>query len=267
MALPLALLASAVPSLIKGAFLLKNKPNEDDYRNKNTETALGRIIANNQADVVNKTLYNQLTKGAKSLGSRLYQQQEHGLDVAKEKGLLTEGQYARALLQGGTDIQSQVGQQEQGALVENTKYTAGLQDNVDKATIQLGAMKDQARREYLAAKYQHKAELWGVGMDLAATGVNVFNQVMSDDSNKRFMTDLTNRFGKPEEWIGNVDKMNTILSIMLLKNAGFDMLGGMGGQSITGEVDKFLSNPEMVADKSQRYLDPTNPNALSYLYQ
>ena len=221
MAFPFALLAAAIPAVAKAGYLLTNKPKESDYRNKYAEGALDRIIANNQADVVNKTLYNQMTRSAKSLGARLYQQQQHGLDIGREQGLLTSGQHARALLQGGTDIQSQVGQQEQTALLENTKYTSGLQQNIDDATLKLGALKDQARKEYLSAKQQHTAALWGSVGDIASMATSITGRILEDNANKKWMDNLIKEHGKPEDWVNNPDKLDTIMVQLLLRSAGF----------------------------------------------
>jgi len=141
---PIPTLLTGIPSILKGAYLLGHEPKRGDFTNTYLEESLQNVISNNQADIVNKTLLNQATSGAKSIGARMQQQSQHGLDVARESGLLSEGQHAQALLQSGAEIQSKVGEQYQQLLGENVKYTAGLQDKVDQARLQLGAAKDEA---------------------------------------------------------------------------------------------------------------------------
>ena len=111
----LTLLLQAVPVAMKTGYLLFNKPKKSLYQNKELENTVQRLIANNQADIVNKTLMNQLTSQAKSLGARVYQQQQHALEIGREQGLLSSGQYAQGLLTAGAQTQATVGAQAQQA--------------------------------------------------------------------------------------------------------------------------------------------------------
>ena len=187
------LLAGITPA-IKAGYLLANKPKPDDFRDKFGEETLNKMIANNQADIVNKTLLNQTTSAAKSLGSRLYQNTQHELDIAKEKGLLSSGQHAQALLSAGSDIQGKVGEQQQQALIQNTQFTAGLKANLDEQRMELGRIKDQAAKDYKAATKQWEAELVGVGMDFATVGANFAQAKFAEADTQQFMDDLMKEY-------------------------------------------------------------------------
>jgi len=154
-------LLQAIPHLAKmgtGTYNLINLNNHPDmFRNKNQEDAFSRIIANNNADITRKTLLNQTSSAAKSLGSRLYQQAQRGLDIARERGMLSQGQYAQNLLGAGSEIQSRVGEQQQQALLQNTQLAAGLRQETDKYRSMLAQLKDEAAQKYKQAK----GEAWG----------------------------------------------------------------------------------------------------------
>lgn len=221
------LLAGITPA-IKAGYLLANKPKPDDYRDKFGEEALNKLIANNQADIVNKTLLNQTTSAAKSLGSRLYQNTQHELDIAKEKGLLSSGQYAQALLSAGSDIQGKVGEQQQQALIQNTQFTAGLKANLDQQRLELGRIKDQAAKDYKAATKQWEAELVGVGMDFATVGANFAQAKFADARTQGFMDDLMKEY--PDWSKLTYQQQNGILLKMQLHQLGykFPTIGSIG---------------------------------------
>lgn len=221
------LLAGITPA-IKAGYLLANKPKPDDYRDKFGEETLNKMIANNQADIVNKTLLNQTTSAAKSLGSRLYQNTQHELDIAKEKGLLSSGQHAQALLSAGSDIQGKVGEQQQQALIQNTQFTAGLKANLDQQRLELGRIKDQAAKDYKAATKQWEAELVGVGMDLATVGANFAQAKFAEAGTQRFMDDLMKEY--PDWSKLTYQQQNGILLKMQLHQLGykFPTIGSIG---------------------------------------
>ena len=78
MPLPLPLLLA--PAAIAGVKTLYTALNKPKLREpKFMIEALDKQIANNSADIVNKTLMNVGTSAAKSAGARLYQQQERGI--------------------------------------------------------------------------------------------------------------------------------------------------------------------------------------------
>ena len=188
------LVAPAVAQGVKTLFTAFNKPK----RPKQTEmmTELERQISNNQADIVNKTLMNTLTRGAKSLGSRMYQQSERGLDIMRNKGDLSEGQYAKGLLTAATDIQSQVGQQTETAMLQQQQTNLQMQDRVSNARLQLAQMKDQARAQYEGDKLQWTNEMVGGVLDTAMGAFNAVKDVQISGKinsflNGRNLTDLS----------------------------------------------------------------------------
>ena len=236
------LLAGIAPA-IKAGYLLANKPKPDDYRDKFGEEALNKLIANNQADIVNKTLLNQTTSAAKSLGSRLYQNTQHELDIAKEKGLLSSGQHAQALLSAGSDIQGKVGEQQQQALIQNAQFTAGLKANLDQQRLELGRIKDQAAKDYKAATKQWEAELVGVGMDFANVGANFAQAKFTEQRNQDFMDILMKEY---PDWSNlTYQQQNDILLKMQLHQLGykFPTIGSIGTSGL-GEMENPSLLPE-----------------------
>lgn len=227
------LLAGIAPA-IKAGYLLANKPKPDDYRDKFGEEALNKLIANNQADIVNKTLLNQTTSAAKSLGSRLYQNTQHELDIAKEKGLLSSGQHAQALLSAGSDIQGKVGEQQQQALIQNTQFTAGLKANLDQQRLELGRIKDQAAKDYKAATKQWEAELVGVGMDFATVGANFAQAKFAEAGTQRFMDDLMKEY--PDWSKLTYQQLNGILLKMQLHQLGYSLPSSPASDTQTGNL-------------------------------
>jgi len=248
----------AIPSAVKLGYLLTHKPKYDDYHNKGTEGALERIISNNQADIVNKTLYNQTTAAAKSLGSRLYQQHEHGLEIAREKGLLSEGQHAQALLGAGTDIQTKVGEQQESALLENTKHASLLKQNLDQARLQLGQVQDEARRNFQAAKQQRTAELFSVGMDFGAVAANVISQAVVDSNIKKFMKKMTDKFGDPSGWDNTT--LTNVINAVSLKAAGYDIFGGSTPKATNLKTGNKIEPVLTASSGRTAYGVPTAPN-------
>lgn len=243
------LLAGITPA-IKAGYLLANKPKPDDYRDKFGEETLNKMIANNQADIVNKTLLNQTTSAAKSLGSRLYQNTQHELDIAKEKGLLSSGQHAQALLSAGSDIQGKVGEQQQQALIQNTQYTAGLKSALDEQRMELGRIKDQAAKDYKAATKQWEAELVGVGMDFATVGANFAQAKFTEQRNQDFMTDLMKEY---PDW-GNLtrEQRSDIYFKMQMHALGYSLPSSIG----TPASDTQTGN--LLAGKSGTYVPVEN---------
>lgn len=232
------LLAGITPA-IKAGYLLANKPKPDDFRDKFGEETLNKMIANNQADIVNKTLLNQTTSAAKSLGSRLYQNTQHELDIAKEKGLLSSGQHAQALLSAGSDIQGKVGEQQQQALIQNTQFTAGLKANLDEQRMELGRIKDQAAKDYKAATKQWEAELVGVGMDFATVGANFAQAKFTEQRNQDFMTDLMKEY---PDW-GNLtrEQRSDIYFKMQMHALGYSLPSSIGTPASDTQTGNLLA--------------------------
>jgi len=213
MPVPLALsLAPVALQGIKTLYTALNKPK----RPENTElmTTLERQISNNQSDIVNKTLMNNITRNAKSLGSQMYQNQERSLDVMRNKGDLSEGQYAKGLLTAGQGIQAEVGKSQDNALMAQGERNLQMQDRVENARLQLAQMKDAARAQYLGDKQQWGNELMGGILDTATAGFNAAMQGIADKNiqsqvgkilNGRNITDLT-----PDELTNFAVQLNMI---------------------------------------------------------
>lgn len=216
------LLLSALPSMVKGAYLLTNKPKREDYRMRGMEDAFQRMISSNQADIVGKTLLNQTTSSAKSLGARLFQQSQRGLQAGYERGMLTEGQMAQGLLLSGAGIQEKVGEQQQQGLLAQHQASMQAKERLDAARLELGAVKDQAEQNYLAATQQWKSELFGVGMDLAAVGANMAAASWQDKQNADYIKELSQRHGKPFEQLTKDEQYNVMMELYL-KASGFDI--------------------------------------------
>jgi len=198
MAFPFALIPAGL-SLLKTAYTAFNKP-KPNYPTE-TMNAINKMIANNESSIEDKTLMNMLTSAAKSQGATQYQQSQHSLDILKNKGELSEGQYAKGLLEAGTDIQGVVGEQTQQAGIQQYQQNKRAIDMIDQARLQLGQIKDQYRSQFRAEQQQWKNELAGGVLDTATTG---FNAIMGGIQDSKIT-------GKINEFIGDQD-INTILT-------------------------------------------------------
>lgn len=254
-------LLNFVPTALKAGYLLFNKPKKSDFENKLLESAYERTIANNRADIVGKTLYNQTTRAAKSLGSRLYQQSQRAIDVSRNTGMLSEGQHASALLQTGAGIQQQVGEQQQQALLQNTQYTSELQNESDKYRHELALLKDQARREYKAATQQWTAELFGTGMDLAATAANTIQAGLADKKQNDFLKRAVTQLGLSEEGaINDPAKLDQMLTYAVLFNMGLDLTANT--EEVSNSGSPSMMGMGAVPGLLSRVIKPkTDPNA------
>ena len=216
--MPLPYLIPAAMAGAKTLFTLFNKPKKQEP----TEmmNVLDRQISNQQSDIVNKTLMNTITSGAKSLGSRMYQQQEHGLDVMRSRGDLSEGQHAQGLLSAGAGVQEQVGQQQEGAILEQQKANVGMQERINNARLQYAGLKDQARMQYESDKSQWKNEVIGGALDTATVGFNSYMQKMGDDKVKDAIAGFLKDKGGS---IADLDEtgLNGLLATLLTAKAGY----------------------------------------------
>lgn len=209
-----------LPAALAGAktlFTAFNRPKKQEP----TEllSAIDRQISNQESDIVNKTLMNTMTKSAKSLGSRMYQQQQRGLDVMRSSGDLSEGQYAKGLLSAGSQVQEKVGQQQDAALLRQQEANVGMQDRINNARLQYAQLKDQARMQYEQDKSQWKNELIGGALDTATAGFNSYFQKLSDDKLKNTISSYLG--GKS---IADLDDtgLQGLLSTLLLAKAGYN---------------------------------------------
>lgn len=180
-----------IPAAITGAKALLtafNKPKQ--IYPEETMSAINRMISNQESDIKSKTLLNTLTSAAKSQGATQYQQSQHALDILKNKGELSEGQYAKSLLDAGTDTQSVVGQQTQQAAIQQVQANKSAMQLIDNARLQLAQIKDQYRQQFRQETQQWKNELMGGALD---TATSVFNGITSNIADKD-MTSTINGF-------------------------------------------------------------------------
>lgn len=228
--MPLPYIIPAAMAGAKTLFTLFNKPKKQEP----TEmlNTLDRQISNQQSDIVNKTLMNTITSGAKSLGSRMYQQQEHGLDIMRSRGDLSEGQHAQGLLSAGAGVQEQVGQQQEGAILRQQEANLGMQDRINNARLQYAGLKDQARMQYESDKSQWKNELAGGILDTATVGFNSYMQKLGDDNVKEAVSGFLN--GKN---IADLDDtgLQGLLATLLMARTGYKATGKAIEETATPE--------------------------------
>lgn len=185
MPIPLAVF----PAVVAGAKTLYtafNKPKLQEPRY--LLESLDKQIAETGSDVVNKTLMSNLTSTAKSLGAKMYQQQQRGLTAMSGRGELSEGQKARALLDLGTQVQSTVGEQAQGAVLSQADANAQSKARMDEARLNVARLKDEARQRLNMETQQWQNELAGGVLDTVTTG---FNTIMQGIENKNLQNTLT----------------------------------------------------------------------------
>ena len=197
------------------------KLDEKDFHNTELESSLTRMIANNRADIVNKTLLNQTTSAAKSMGARLMRQGSREMGAARERGLLSSGQYAQSLLDLGEGIQSQVGDQQAQALMQNTQYAEGLRQQADQQLLTLAQAKDEARRAYLDAKEHYTHDLISGGFDAAAALASGIAQIHQNNETKKMVENLMGGIGKPiGDW--TTDNYFSVIAGIQLAQLGID---------------------------------------------
>ena len=179
MPLPLLLVPAAVAG-VKTLYTALNKPKLREP--KFMIEALDKQIANNSADIVNKTLMNVGTSAAKSAGARLYQQQERGIGQMAERGQLSEGQEAQALLEAGSNVQGVVGEQSQNLLMPQIDRNLQMKQQNDQARLGIAQMKDEARMRLQQERQQWKNELAGGIID---TATSAFSGIMQNIQDKK----------------------------------------------------------------------------------
>ena len=155
-------LLTFLPAAIAGAKTLYTAFNKPKLKEpKYLLEGLDKQVAENQADIVNKTLMSNLTSTAKSLGAKMYQQQQRGINTMAARGELSEGQEARALLDAGTQVQNVVGEQAQGAVMSQAEANQRSRALMDEARLNVARLKDEARQRLGAETQQWKNELAG----------------------------------------------------------------------------------------------------------
>jgi len=204
--------------LLKTGFTAFNKP-KAQYPEE-TMNAINKMIANNESDIKSKALLNTLTSAAKSQGAQQYQQSQHSLDILKNRGDLSEGQYTKSLLNAGTDTQSMVGQQTQNAAAEQYRSNRSAVELIDNARLQLAQIKDQYRSQFKAETQQWKNELISGAVDTVATG---FNTYMSELEDKK-LTGSINQFlnGRDINTVmADPMQFNSLISFMIMLRQGY----------------------------------------------
>lgn len=244
------------------------KLKEKDFHNTELESSLSRTIANNRADIVNKTLLNQTTSAAKSMGARLMRQGSREMGAARERGLLSSGQYAQSLLDLGEGIQSQVGDQQSQALMQNTQYAEGLRQQADQQLLTLAQAKDEARRAYLDAKEHYTHDLISGGFDAATALASGMAQIHQNNETKKMINNLMGSIGKPiGDW--TTDNYFSIIAGIQLAQLGIDasslaakpgplieQVGGEGETPVTETVTKKETPLLTTGDTVEQLVSP-----------
>lgn len=246
----LPLLIPAGISLAKTAYTALNKPKLREPRAM-IET-LDKQIANNSSDIVNKTLLNTTTSAAKSTGARLYQQQERGISQLGERGLLSEGQQAQAMLDAGTQIQGAVSERAENMLIPQIERNSQIQQQTNQARLMVAQMKDEARARLDQERQQWQSELAGGILDTATAAFSGIMQNIENNDVKNAVTGyLTNR-GVQD--IGQLDDdgLQGLLTTLILAKSGITPLVG-GGQA-TGQVSDV-----MLESQGQNQMDSLLP--------
>ena len=250
----LPLLIPAGISLAKTAYTALNKPKLREPRAM-IET-LDKQIANNSSDIVNKTLLNTTTSAAKSTGARLYQQQERGISQLGERGLLSEGQQAQAMLDAGTQIQGAVSERAENMLIPQIERNAQIQQQTNQARLMVAQMKDEARARLDQERQQWQSELAGGILD---TATSAFGGIMQNIQNKK-VTEAIGSYlqGKGVSNITDLDDdgLSGLLTTLVLAKSGITPL--VGGVQATGQVSGQA--PEvMLESQGQNQMDSLLP--------
>lgn len=242
----MALIPLLVPAAITAAKTLYTAFNRPKLQEptRMIET-LDKQIANNSADIVGKTLLNTTTSAAKSAGSRLYQQQERGINQMAERGNLSEGQEAQALLGAGTGVQSVVGEQSQNMLIPQMERNMNLQQQNNQARLGIAQMKDEARMRLQQERQQWKNELAGGLLDTATAAFGGIMQNIENNEVKLAVTGyLTNR-GVQD--IGQLDDdgLQGLLTTLILAKSGISPLATPAASSAKDKTGEDTVIPDI----------------------
>lgn len=246
---PIPLLVPAAITAAKTLYTAFNRPKLQEPT-RMIET-LDKQIANNSADIVGKTLLNTTTSAAKSAGSRLYQQQERGINQMAERGNLSEGQEAQALLSAGTGVQSVVGEQSQNMLIPQMERNMNLQQQTNQARLGIAQMKDEARMRLQQERQQWKNELAGGLLDTATAA---FSGIMQNIENNKVKTAVTGYLtNRGVQDIGQLDDdgLQGLLTTLILAKSGISPLATPAASSAenkTGETTVIPGVENLRAD-------------------
>lgn len=253
-----------VPAALQGLktmYTAFNKP-KAQYPEETMNT-INKMIANQQSDIKNKTLMNMLTSSAKSQGAQQYQQAQHSLDILKNKGDLSEGQYAKSLLQAGTDVQGVVGKATERAGMEQYKANQSALDRIDQARLQLAQIKDSVRQQLNTERQQWKNELAGGVLDTATATFNGITQGIADKELQGMVTDYANKINKPYgQW--SIEDKQGLMSAVQMQLSGVDinsLTQDMGTTSQSPFTNFDYSNIRQRLDMLKKLNLWGNPNA------
>lgn len=243
MAFPLWVIPTAIQG-VKTLYTALNKPKQ--VMPEETMAAMNKMIANQQSDIRNKTLMNMLTSAAKSQGAQQYQQQQHQLDIMRNRGDLSEGQYAKGLLNAGTTTQSVVGQQTQNAALEQYKQNKSAMQMIDQARLSLAQIKDQYRQQLKQESQQWKNELAGGVLDTATTA---FNGIMENVADKKLNDSVTKYLGGRNYSDLSLEERQGLLNMVYLQYLGVDL-------NNVGVVAPTPTNVQTAAPTSETFTNP-----------
>jgi len=207
--IPTAILAG------KTVYGMLNKPKK--LNAKPLTDPIERSISNIESDIQSKTLMNQLTSEAKSLGSRMYQQSQRGLETMQSSGALTEGQFAQGMLTAGTEIQERVGETQSQAMLQQVQSNQQQQRAVDSARERIAMIKESVRQQNQAQESEWKAGIAGGVMDTLTTGFNTAVQQIEDKG----INDTINKYlkGRNVSDLTN-DEIEGLLATLVLRKMG-----------------------------------------------
>jgi len=220
-------LLTFLPAAIAGAKTLYTAFNKPKLKEpKYLLEGLDKQVAENQADIVNKTLMSNLTSTAKSMGAKMYQQQERSLNAMGARGELSEGQEARALLDAGTKAQSVVGEQAQGAVLNQADANQRNRELMTEARLNIARLKDEARQRLGAETQQWKNELVGGALDTATAGFNSIVQGIQDKNLQSTLGNFMKSTGKTNLTELDDDQLRGLLTTLMLRKMGLSTDGG-----------------------------------------
>lgn len=251
-------LLTFLPAAIAGAKTLYTAFNKPKLKEpKYLLEGLDKQVAENQADIVNKTLMSNLTSTAKSLGAKMYQQQQRGINTMAARGELSEGQEARALLDAGTQVQNVVGEQAQGAVMSQAEANQRSRALMDEARLNVARLKDEARQRLGAETQQWKNELAGGVLDTATAGFNSIVQGIQDKNLQSTLGDFMKSTGKTNLTELDDDQLRGLLTTLTLKKMGLSMPQG------TGQAPVNALMPVTQQPQTATVPTPQNPKLLS----
>jgi len=253
-----------IPIALTGAKALYTAFNKPKRQNpEQLLQPLDRIIANNNADIMNKSLLNQTTSAVKGLGARLYQQSQRGLEAMQSSGEISEGQKARGLLQASADIQEKVGEQQQGALLAQRQDNLQSRERVDQARMQIAQIKEQYRQNNQMLQSQWRNELAGGVLDTLTTGFNAAMGMIQKADVRDQISDVLEAKGVASIAELDSDGLNSLMMTLMAARYGLTMPSvsgstetpkqGAGSGTLGG--DTVIPSDNLTGDLENEYVN------------